>query len=171
MGRGSSGSPARGADFVADYRRPGWQRQVLEATGGLGVDVAFDGVGGEVGAGIVDLIRKGGRYLPHGMASGALYEVPPEKARSLEIIPLRSVLSGPQDSYALVEEALALAASGTIEPLVGQVFPLERAAEAHAAIEARKTVGKTLLFVGRDGEANASTPRGGNDSLKPGGSS
>jgi NADPH:quinone reductase len=41
--------------------------------------------------------------------------------------------------------ALAQAAAGTLTPLIGQTFPLDRAAEAHAAIGARATVGKTLL--------------------------
>ncbi|HYZ01355.1 MAG TPA: zinc-binding dehydrogenase, partial [Candidatus Binatia bacterium] len=42
--------------------------------------------------------------------------------------------------------ALTEAAAGRLRPTIGQTFPLERAAEAHAAIEARATVGKTLLL-------------------------
>jgi NADPH2:quinone reductase len=38
------------------------------------------------------------------------------------------------------------AAAGRIRPVIGQTFPLEQAADAHAAIEARSTVGKTLLL-------------------------
>lgn len=136
-----------GADAAIDYRRPGWERDVRDATNGLGVDVAFDGVGGIVGKTIVDLMEKGGRYLPHGMASGAFCEIPPKRAQELDIIPLRSVLAGPNESYDLVEQALTLAATGQLRPVIGQVFPLERAAEAHAAIEARKTLGKTLLVL------------------------
>jgi NADPH2:quinone reductase len=48
---------------------------------------------------------------------------------------------------AYTEQALADAAAGRLRPLIGQRFPLERAADAHAAIEARATVGKTLLDV------------------------
>ncbi|MFD0818167.1 zinc-binding dehydrogenase, partial [Micromonospora zhanjiangensis] len=40
------------------------------------------------------------------------------------------------------------AAAGRVRPLVGQTFPLERVAEAHAAIEGRAVIGKTLLTVG-----------------------
>jgi NADPH2:quinone reductase len=49
---------------------------------------------------------------------------------------------------ALTQSALADGAAGRLRPVIGQRFPLERAADAHAAIEARATVGKTLLEVG-----------------------
>jgi NADPH2:quinone reductase len=42
---------------------------------------------------------------------------------------------------------LSDAAAGRIRPVIGQTFPLERAADAHAAIEAREVIGKTLLTV------------------------
>ncbi|MFB9837950.1 zinc-binding dehydrogenase [Actinoallomurus acaciae] len=41
---------------------------------------------------------------------------------------------------------MAAAAAGRITPPIGQTLPLERAAEAHAAIEARAAIGKTLLL-------------------------
>jgi NADPH2:quinone reductase len=47
----------------------------------------------------------------------------------------------------LTESALAEAAAGRLRPLIGQRFPLERAADAHALIESRRTIGKTLLEV------------------------
>jgi NADPH2:quinone reductase len=45
------------------------------------------------------------------------------------------------------ESALAEAAVGRLYPVIGQRFPLERAADAHAAMESRSTVGKTLLVL------------------------
>jgi NADPH2:quinone reductase len=45
----------------------------------------------------------------------------------------------------LEDEALATAAAGRLQPLIGRPFPLEQAAAAHAAVEARATVGKTVL--------------------------
>jgi NADPH2:quinone reductase len=45
----------------------------------------------------------------------------------------------------LVRDALAEAAAGRLRPVIGQVFPLERAAEAHAGLAARSAIGKTLL--------------------------
>jgi NADPH2:quinone reductase len=56
----------------------------------------------------------------------------------------------PGDAERLAERAkraLAEAAAGRIRPIIGQTFPLERAADAHAAIESRDVLGKTLLLV------------------------
>ena len=47
--------------------------------------------------------------------------------------------------------ALAEAAAGRLQPVIGQTFPLDRAADAHAALEARATLAKTLLLSERPG--------------------
>lgn len=44
------------------------------------------------------------------------------------------------------KQMMAEAAAGSVRPVIGQAFPLERAADAHAAIEDRTAVGKTLLL-------------------------
>jgi NADPH2:quinone reductase len=61
-------------------------------------------------------------------------------------VPGHTVVRSPEDNRALVEQALALAAAGRLRPVIGQRFPLGRAADAHRAIEARQTVGKTILI-------------------------
>jgi NADPH2:quinone reductase len=53
----------------------------------------------------------------------------------------------PDESRELTLAAVAEATAGRLRPVIGQTFPLERAADAHAAIEARATIGKTLLIV------------------------
>ncbi|HVV23109.1 MAG TPA: zinc-binding dehydrogenase [Pseudonocardiaceae bacterium] len=58
---------------------------------------------------------------------------------------------------ALTVGILADAAAGLTKPVVGQRFPLERAADAHAAMEARTTIGKTLLVVSGAGGATAAS--------------
>ena len=52
----------------------------------------------------------------------------------------------PEELFSLTDHALDLAARGTIRPTIGQTFPLDDAAAAHAAIESRTTIGKTLLL-------------------------
>jgi NADPH2:quinone reductase len=126
-----------GADAAVDYTRDGW-------TDGLGpVDVAFDGVGGAIGRAAFDLVRPGGRFYPFGMASGAFAQLPDRDGVTV----VRGGRPDPADQLALTRAALAEAAAGRLRSVIGQRFPLERAADAHAAIEARATVGKTLLVV------------------------
>ena len=134
---------ALGASTTVDYRAEGWPDRIGEAAP-AGLDVAFDGVGGDVGPALVARIRPGGRYLPHGAASGRWAAV---EARGITVIPLPAVAGGQAEMYRLVEQAFALAAAGELRPTVGQTYPLADAAAAHAAIEARATLGKTLLLV------------------------
>lgn len=74
-----------------------------------------------------------------------------EDAARLRVIGLGSPGLGPPGlpPRELSRLALAEAAAGRLRPTIGQTFPLEEAAAAHAAIERRATVGKTLLIPGR----------------------
>jgi NADPH2:quinone reductase len=60
---------------------------------------------------------------------------------------LRPPAPSPEEARRFTERALAEAAAGRLRPVIGQRYPLDGAADAHAAIEGRKTVGKTLLQV------------------------
>jgi NADPH2:quinone reductase len=149
-----AGQPAKlalardlGADLAVDYRREDWPEQVQIAAGR--VDVVFDGVGGDVGRAAFELLGAGGRFCPFGMASGSFAPVPPELAEEREIAVLRGGSMDAGESGALSRAALAEAAAGRLRPVVGQEFDLASAAAAHAAIEARTTIGKTLLTVSR----------------------
>lgn len=129
-----------GAVACVDYSRPGWERDVVELTGGTGVDLVFDGVGGEIGAQGMAAVRPGGRASVFGMASGSFTE----PGDQVTVIP-RGAPPSPPQLRALVEEALALGTAGRLRPVVGQTYPLAEAAQAHRAIEARATTGQTLL--------------------------
>ncbi|MFI7247584.1 zinc-binding dehydrogenase [Micromonospora chalcea] len=135
---------AAGVDVAVDYRQPGWADRVRDAVGA--VDVVFDGVGGPLAREAFDLLDPGGRMLSYGLASGAWADIPAESATARGVT-LLSPRPGPDELRALTEAALAEGAAGRLRPVIGQRFPLERAADAHAAIEARQTVGKTLLDV------------------------
>jgi NADPH2:quinone reductase len=132
-----------GAGLAVDYSAPGWAGTVSAEAGR--VDVAFDGVGGGAGLEAFGLLRDGGRFVPYGMASGAFTKIPDGEAERRSITVLRSPLRPPAALRELARGALTEAAAGRLRPLIGQTFPLARAAEAHAAIAGRDTVGKTLL--------------------------
>lgn len=149
---GAAGGPRKvelltdlGADLAVDYRLPDWADRVRAATGG--VDVVLDGVGGAVAQAAFDLLDPGGRMVSFGLASGEWSPVSAEAATARQVTLVRPDVS-PARLRAYTEQALADAAAGRLRPLIGQRFPLDRAADAHAAIEARATVGKTLLDVG-----------------------
>jgi NADPH2:quinone reductase len=136
-----------GADVTVDYSQDGWERQVRALVGE--VDVVFDGVGGDIGLTAFSLLRAGGRFCPFGMASGSFAPVTPELAQAGQVAVRRGAGGSPDELTALARTALAEAAAGRLRPVVGQEFELADAARAHAAIETRQTVGKTLLAVPR----------------------
>ena len=141
-----------GADVTIDYRRDDWAEQLRAAIGG--VDVVFDGVGGAIARAAFDLVEPGGRMVSFGFASGewASFDEDDAAARGVTVVRPQS---SPDDLRRFTEHAIDLAVNGDLRPVIGQRFPLERAAEAHAAIEARSTIGKTLLEVGRDSRAGS----------------
>jgi NADPH2:quinone reductase len=136
-----------GADAAVDYSAADWPERVREAVGS--VDVVFDGVGGDVGRAAFGLLGPGGRFCPFGMASGSFAPVTPELAREHKVTISQGAAMSPAEQVALVRTALAEAGAGRVRPVIGQELELERAADAHAAIEARATIGKTLLTVTR----------------------
>jgi NADPH2:quinone reductase len=136
-----------GADVTVDYSHDSWERQVRDLAGQ--VDVVFDGVGGDIGLAAFGLLGAGGRFCPFGMASGSFAPVPPELARDRQVTVRAGAGGSPEELAELARTALAEAAAGRLRPVVGQEFELAEAARAHAAIEARQTVGKTLLAVPR----------------------
>jgi len=128
-----------GAARAVDYGVAGWTADAGE------VDVVLDGVGGPLAAAAFDLVALGGRFCSFGMASGAFSPISAAVADDFGVTLVRSERLTPERSQALSSQALALAAAGRLRPVVGQTFALERAGDAHAAIEARATIGKTLL--------------------------
>lgn len=139
-----------GATAVVDYDESGWADQVLELTGGAGVHVVFDGAGGKIGRDALGTVVEGGRFLGYGNAAGGFFNDDAEgvAAPGVTVLTLMDITRADGvDWPALGARALAAAAAGDFEVVVGQTFPLDRAAEAHAAIESRAAVGRTILTV------------------------
>jgi NADPH2:quinone reductase len=132
-----------GADVAIDYSRPGWEADVRARVGSI--DVLFDGVGGQIGRACLDLLGPGGRFVAYGMASGAFTEIPDGGAERRGVSILRPAPREPGELRELTRRALIEAADGRLRAVIGQSYPLDKAADAHAAIAARQTIGKTLL--------------------------
>ncbi len=130
-----------GAHEAVDYGEEGWAARL-----GDGVDVVFDAVGGEVGRAAFERLRPGGRFVAYGMASGRWAGVSEADAARRGVVLAAGGRPDPAEAAERSGAALAEAAAGRLRAVVGQTFPLGGAAEAHAAMEARRTVGKTLLL-------------------------
>ncbi|MGH9287000.1 MAG: zinc-binding dehydrogenase [Acidimicrobiales bacterium] len=137
-----------GADVAIDYREPDWPKAVHEALDGRDISVALDGVGGEIGKGALGLVGPGGRIVMFGWSSGEPLQITTNDLYAGGITASAAVgpriMQRPGGMRELETRALAEAAAGRLVPLVTR-FPLAKAAHAHAALESRMTVGKTVL--------------------------
>lgn len=142
---------ANGCDHVINYSEENFAEKVGELTGGKGVDVVYDGVGQATFEASLDCLRPMGLMVSYGNATG------PVAVPDLGILARKGSLFVTRptgvhyfaERSALVAGAKALFAaveSGAVKPHIGQTFPLAEAAEAHRALEGRKTVGSTILI-------------------------
>ncbi|MFF7545575.1 zinc-binding alcohol dehydrogenase family protein [Streptomyces canus] len=135
--------------FVDDF-----EQAVREATGGRGVDLALDPVGGDTFRASLASLAVYGRLISFGNASGA----PAWTVGQPELYPLGLSVGGfsiltlaqkaPAELRTLSERAFATVADGTVSLPVTAEFGLEEAAEAHRLMGARTSTGKLLLRVG-----------------------
>jgi NADPH:quinone reductase len=138
-----------GADAVVDYSLADWAQRVRKATDGAGVNVVFDGTGGHIGRAAFEVTAGGGRFFAYGSASGEFAGLDPDEAQRAGVTVV-GLLDRPFDAAEmrrLTRRTLTETAAGRIRPVIGQTYPLERAVDAHAVIEARATVGKTVLLI------------------------
>jgi NADPH:quinone reductase len=138
----------QGAAVAVDYSEPGWTSRVREATGGAGVDVVFDGAGGDIGRAAFEVTADGGRFSAHGAPSGGFAVLDPgeRRRRGVTVRGIEHLQLTPNEMRQVFARALSEGVAGRMRPVIGQTFPLERAADAHAAMEAREVIGRTLLL-------------------------
>src|SRR5438874_4466873 len=138
-----------GADHAIDYHS-GFRDQVMDLTGGRGVDIVYDPVNGLTFDESLRCLAWGGRILILGFLGGA-----PAAARSnyllikgIEAIGVR--IGGlneahPEIAAANIKTLIELAAQGKLKPRIWRRFPLERAADAVQALIDRQVIGKAVL--------------------------
>jgi NADPH:quinone reductase len=133
-----------------DYGEPDWTDAVLGAASGAHPAVVLDGVGGPLGAAAFELIADGGRFSAHGSPSGSFASVDRDEARrrQVRVSTIADLQYGPGERARLMKDILEELRQQRIAPLIGQTFQLPEAATAHLLIEARQTIGKTLLLAG-----------------------
>ncbi|RDG37050.1 zinc-binding dehydrogenase [Streptomyces corynorhini] len=138
-----------GADSVVDGTDGDWPARARDALGPAGADVVLDGVGGTMGAVAFSLTADGGRFSAHGAPTGGFAAVTPREAadRGIRLLTIAEAQLSGEVRGRLAARTLAEAAAGRLRPVIGATYPLDRAADAHRAIEGRELVGKVLLTV------------------------
>jgi NADPH2:quinone reductase len=142
-----------GAERAINYKTEDFAPIVKELTGGKGVDVVLDMVGGDYVAREVSCLADDGRIVIIALLGGSKANVDLGQVlrRRLTItgstLRPRPVAFKAQIARELRERVWPLLAAGQIKPVIYQTFPLEEAAAAHALMESSAHVGKIMLRV------------------------
>jgi NADPH2:quinone reductase len=141
-----------GADDVIDHSREDVRERAKTLTGGKGVDVCVDNVGGALFSTLARLMRWNGRLMPIGFTSGEV----PSLAMNLPLLKNYSVVGVfigawkerfPDDASRAAETIMAWVSEGRLRPHIDRVLPLAQAAEAMSAVANRTAQGRIVLQV------------------------
>jgi NADPH2:quinone reductase len=133
------------------YTRENFVERVKEITGGKGVPVVYDSIGKDTFPASLDCLSPRGLFVSFGASSGAIPAfnilMLSQKGSLYATRPtLFNYASSHEALTAMANELYDLVKAGKIKPDARQTFPLRDAAEAHRALESRKTTGATLLL-------------------------
>lgn len=129
-----------GASGGFDYRDPNWATEAAKAPGQF--DVVIDSAGGEGFGRLIDATASGGRLVFYGATRGDA-PLPVRKVFWRQISLLGSTMGSPADWAAMT----AFVAQHKIKPVVSDIFPMGRAAEAFALMERGEQFGKIVVTV------------------------
>lgn len=141
-----------GAEEVIDHSREDVRERVKALTGGEGLDVCVDNIGGALFATLARLMRWNGRLMPIGFTSGEV----PSLAMNLPLLKNYSIVGVfigawkerfSDDARRAAETVMAWVGEGRLRPHVDRVLPLEHAAEAMSAVANRSAQGRIVLRV------------------------
>jgi len=141
-----------GADEVINYSTENLRERLKVLTGGRGVDVVYDPVGGAYSEIALRGTAWDGRFLVIGFSNGEIPRIP------LNLVLLKGcsivgVFYGsfaerfPDQNMQLFQQLLAWIEDGTLKPLISERYPLERAGEAIKRIAQRAMIGKAVVVM------------------------
>ena len=138
-----------GADVLIDYAEEDWPEKVREATEGKGADVILEMVGADFPEKNLTCLNVFGRMVVFGAASRERGTIIPaalmKRCHAVVGFYLPQIMRRPDLFVPSLEEVLGWISSGKLKLTIGSTYPLAQAAEAHAALEGRKTTGKLIL--------------------------
>jgi NADPH:quinone reductase-like Zn-dependent oxidoreductase len=133
---------ALGATHLINYLKEDFAERVMAITGGRGVDVVMEHIGGEVFTKSLRCLARGGILVTVGAHAGEVVE--------FDIIPFfrkELRLAGSKNASVLeLRKVMALVAEGKLKPIVHKAFPLAQAADAHRVVDSREFFGKVVLL-------------------------
>jgi len=138
-----------GADAVINYTTQDFETEIQEQTGGKGVELILECVGGPVLEKSVRCVASYGRLISYGNASGATANLAAADifAANRTVIGFSMGRSpvGSLDHKAAMAEIFPMISSGKTRLIVDQVLPMSQVADAHRHLAARGTRGKVIL--------------------------
>jgi NADPH2:quinone reductase len=142
---------ALGLQHGINYKQHDYEEVVKNLTGGEGVDSVFEMLGGEHTAKSLRCLRDFGRVIQYGTATGrqpqldvrALYA----KSASVQGLWLSYLSRKPEIMQPAWSQLSEWIAQNKLAPVIGHVFPLERATEAYKLLQEGKNYGKVVLKI------------------------
>ncbi len=139
-----------GADELINYSKVSLKDTVKELTGGKGVDVVYDPVGGDFSEQALRSMAWNGRFLVIGFAAGPIPKIPLNLTllKGCSIVGVfwgRFTGEEPEVNLKNIEELWELFEAGKIKPVVTDSFPVEQYAEAFQCMTERRARGKVIL--------------------------
>ena len=132
-----------GAQQAFNYRESDWVSQVIDATGGRGVDLVQDNVGASTWPHSLRSLARNGRLVVCGSHSGTTFplEITQIYHRQLKI------LGSNGGTYHDLASTLALVEAGHVQPVIDTVLPLEQIHEGHRLLEEGEHFGKIVIAI------------------------
>jgi NADPH:quinone reductase len=153
----------KGADFLINYETEDLKEKIKELTGGKGVDVILDVVGGKYAEPALRGMAWKGRYLVVGFAAGDIPKLPFNLAL-LKGCSVMGVFWGrfsteePKQNQQNIMDLVGMIQSGKISQHIYKEYSLEEASQALQDMMDRKVVGKAMVVVGREPRTKNQSP-------------
>jgi len=132
-----------GADGGVNYTLPDWTKVIVALAGADGIQVVIDSAGGETFARLLEVIEPGGRLVTFGATTGSPSAIQVHRIFWKQLSVLGTTMGSPRE----FREMVALYGEGGLRPVVDQVLPLARAADAHRRMEQGEQMGKIVLKI------------------------
>ncbi|MEM7665413.1 MAG: NAD(P)H-quinone oxidoreductase [Pseudomonadota bacterium] len=147
-----------GADLAINYREQDFVAEIINHTGGAGVNIVLDMVAGDYVPRNLQCLAEDGRHVTIAVLGGAKAELFMPMIMMRRLTLTGSTLRPRSDAFkaALADEiaqnAWPLFTTGELAPIMDRTFPLAEAAAAHARMEAGEHIGKIVLEVAQGTE-------------------